>query len=109
MDIITLLGLTFLPARKTFVFHTHLAVEQGKQFQAQTVFKRSAGVVAALQTDRVIKIPPHGRRALTLNCLPTSQNTSTAGATAVANVFSSQFPLLWGALPLFKPILKVKR
>ena len=31
MDIITLLGLTFLPARKSFVFDTHLAVEP-KQF-----------------------------------------------------------------------------
>ena len=39
MDIITLLGLTYLPARKSFVFNTHLAVKKGKQYQAQTVFK----------------------------------------------------------------------
>ena len=52
MDIITLLGLTYLPARKSFVFDTHLAVEKGQQYQAQTIFKCSAGVVTALQTDR---------------------------------------------------------
>ena len=108
MDIITFLGLTFLPARKSFVFDTHLAVEKGKQHRAQTIFKRSAGVVAALQTDRLIKIPPHGRRALTLNCLPTTLNASAAGATAVANVFSSQFPLLWGGPALVQTNFKSK-
>ena len=108
MDIITLLGLTFLPARKTFVFDTHLAVDPQKQHQAQTVFKHSAGVVAALHTDRLIKIPPHGRRALTLNCLPTTSNASAAGATAVANVFSSQFPLLWGGPALVQTNFKGK-
>ena len=92
MDIITLLGLTYLPARKSFVFDTNLAVKQGRQDQAQTVFERSAGVVAALH----IKIPAHGRRALTLNCTPSTQNASTVGATANANIFWSQFPLQWG-------------
>ena len=96
MDIIKKLGLTYLPIRKTFVFDTHIAVEPDKQHDAPTVFKKSAGVVASLATDRQIKIPPHSQKVISINCSPTHSGLSAKGATAVANIFSSQFPLLWG-------------
>ena len=108
MDIITLLGLTYLPARKSFVFDSHLAVDQRNQFKAQTIFKRSAGVIASLVTDRQLKIPPHTQRVVPLQCTPGAPGTTAAGSTAIANVFSSQFPLLWGGPALIQTNFKSK-
>jgi hypothetical protein len=45
--------------------------------------------------DRQMRIPPHSQRAVHLNCLPKHQGATVAGATAVAYIYSSQFPLLW--------------
>ena len=70
MDIITLLGLTYLPARKTFVFDSHIAVDPNSQFKAQTIFKRSAGFIAALVTDQQLKLPPHAQCTVPLQCTP---------------------------------------
>ena len=69
MDIITLLGLPYLPARKTFMFDSHIAVKNSKQFKAETIFKKSAGVIAALITDRQLKIPPH-TQCTVRHCVP---------------------------------------
>lgn len=79
MDIIKKLGLTYLPIRKTFVFDTHIAVEPDKQHDAPTVFKKSAGVVASLATDRQIKIPPHSQKVITLTVPPPTLGSRQRG------------------------------
>jgi len=99
MDIIKHLRLTYLPACKTFTFDKHIAVDKTKQLTAQTIFKNSAGVVAEMLTDRQIKIPPHSSKIINMNFLSKQQQVMVAGATAVANIYSSKFPLLWGAPP----------
>jgi hypothetical protein len=43
MDIIKRLGLTYLPACKSFTFDKHIAVDKAKQFTAQTIFKIQQG------------------------------------------------------------------
>ena len=108
MDIIKKLGLAYLPTRKQYVFDEHIAVEPNRLHQAETIFKRSAGVIATLSTDRQVKIPPHSRKSLQLNCSPTQNSRSAAGSTAVANIFSSQFPLLWGGPALIQTNFKSK-
>jgi transposase InsO family protein len=108
MDIITRLGLTYLPARKSFTFDQHIAVGQSKQYTAQTIFKNSAGVVAEMLTDRQIKIPPHSSKVVHMNCASKQQHTTVAGATAVANIYSSQFPLLWGGPAIIQTNFKSK-
>jgi len=109
MDIIKRLGLTYLPARRSFTFDKHIAVDKEKQFTAQTIFKNSAGVVAEMVTDRQVKIPPHCSKTVHMNCTSNQQQVTVAGATAVANIYSSQFPLLWGAPQSSKQTLKAKR
>ncbi len=98
MDIIKRLLLIHLPACKTFTFDKHIAVDKTKQFMVQTIFKNSVGVVAEMLTDRQVKIPPHSSKIIHMNCASKQQQVTIAGATAVANIYSSQFPLLWGAL-----------
>jgi len=93
IDIIKRLGLTYLPTCKSFNFNEHIAVDKTQQFAAQTIFKNTAEVVAEMEIDCQMCIPPHCQRMVHLNCLPKHQ-----GATAVANIYSSQFPLLWGVL-----------
>jgi len=110
MDIIKRLGLTYLPARKSFTFDKHTAVDKEKQFPAQTIFKNSAGVVAEMITDRQMKIPPHSSKLIHMSCASKQQQVTVTGATAVANIYSSQFLLLWGGDPqLSKRISKAKR
>jgi hypothetical protein len=87
MDIIKRLGLTYLPARQSFTFDKHIAVDKDQQFTAQTIFKNSAGVVAEMVTDRLIKIPPHSSKTVHMNCSSSQQRVTVAGATAVANIY----------------------
>ncbi len=108
MDIIKRLGLTYLPARKSFTFDKHIAVDKEKQFTAQTIFKNSAGVVAEMLTDRQMKIPPHSSKVIHMNCASKQQQVTVSGATAVANIYSSQFPLLWGGPAIIQTNFKNK-
>ena len=108
MDIIKRLGLTYLPTRHQFIFEPHLEVNHEHTFQTKTVFKSSAGVVAALLLDRKTIIPPHTQKVVNLQCTPHSAAGTAAGATAVANIFSSEFPLLWGGPALVQTNFKSK-
>jgi hypothetical protein len=62
---------------------------------AQTIFKNSAGVGAEMLIDRQVCIP-HSQKLLQMNSTPKQQSATVAGTTVMANIYSSQFPLLWG-------------
>ena len=108
MDIIKRLGLTYLPNSKSFIFESHLAIDNSKTFNASTVFKHSSGVIASLVTDRKVIIPPHTQKTLQFNCIATTKDKTAAGVTAVANIFNSKEPLLWGGPALIQTNFKSK-
>ncbi len=50
----------------------------------------------------------HSSKTIHMNCASKQQQVTVAGATAVANIYSSQFPLLWGGPAIIQTNFKSK-
>jgi hypothetical protein len=107
MDVIAKLGLTYLTTKKAFIFESHLQVDNNFLFP-NTVFQNATGVVASVAVDRTVHIPPHTQKVLHFNCSPLQSSATAAGVTAVANIFSKEFPCLWGGPALVQTNFKSK-